>query len=120
MFLATGFVLLEISSLAALTTLAPWVWMALFVAVLLSLNEAIMKSARQDSPMVYSFWIGLFSFVLSLAAFFLLGNTGILFDVSQAFWIDSVVMGVIVILMVLGKLMSFRKGRFIAMKNIVV
>ncbi|OGY44833.1 MAG: hypothetical protein A3J62_02435 [Candidatus Buchananbacteria bacterium RIFCSPHIGHO2_02_FULL_38_8] len=125
-FLLAGYAILGFPSLYMLINIPIWVIISLVLALLLAINEAITEfqahfDAAELYPMVNNFWIGLTNVVLSvIAMMFLLDSFYQFKEFSLAFWAGSVTKGLLVLIMISFKLLSYQGGGTIASKKLVM
>jgi len=125
-FLFAGWAILDFPGLAIFSNLPPWLGWAIFLPLLLAINEAITQAQgraklRPLHPLVSNFWIGLTTILVSgIALIFLIHSLSQFITLPLAYWIGSIAKGIIAVGMISFKLLSYKWGGSIALKKLIM
>lgn len=122
LFIFTGVVfLIDLNKPNLFIGAASWIWPSLGIALLLALNEGITrKISDKMPPFANNFWIGLTTLVVSGLGFLFLGKVADIRFMPLNFWLGISGAGVLVIFMITCKLLSYKAGGNIAVKQLVM
>ena len=125
-FIGAGYAVLNFPSLSVILSLPTWIFMAMGLSLLVGANEVITQiqarvKLKPLNPWVNNFWVGLTSTVLSGAAAIYFGKSLTrLAEIPARQWVGSVAIGLLVILMIQSKLLSYQRGGTMATKRLVM
>ncbi len=122
LFIFAGWAVIGFISLKAFLSLPVWILITFCIMFLYPINELITsKIAVRDvaDPFVNNFWIGLSTVVFSSAGLGFFDKSAFqnFFSFTPSFWLVSFIMGVVVVAMISFKLIAYKGGGTIALKN---
>lgn len=115
-FLAAGYGIVESPNIGISQI---WVWIAILLALLAALNEAIMQLSKNSDPMINNFLIGITIVTCCVAGLSWYGWE-FLENSTKSFWIVSILAGINVVGMLTFKLFAYREGGSIAFKKLIM
>lgn len=118
-----GYAVLGWPSLKEILALPLWVWLSVIVMFSAAINQGITQKVKKIDPYVKNFWGGLITLLLALVGVFLSRSANLFVDVSagmQKFYLVSIAIGFIVVLMWNFNLRSYKGGASIAIKKLVM
>jgi len=119
-FVVTAYCFLNFPPLIYFFELPVWILLSLALALLASINEVTSKLVRKMDVWVYNFWVGLTTMVVSFAGVVFFYKDNINLQDTRKILIISSLNGIIVLIMICAKLMSYKKGGYIALKSLVM
>lgn len=122
LYIITGFVfLIDFKTQNLFFIFQKWMWPPLVIALLLAINEGITrKISSKIQPFANNFWIGLTTIVVSSFGLLFLNSFANIKIIPVKFWLVTVVMGLIVVLMISCKLLAYKAGGNIATKQLIM
>jgi len=122
LYLLTGFFfLIGLEKSDMIFSLPVWVWPSVGIAFLLTFNEIVTrKISDKMKPLANNFWIGLTTLIFSGIGFIIFGGLPDLKMMAGAFWFITAVMGLITTAMIVFKLMAYRAGGNLVIKQLVM
>lgn len=114
-FVLAGYSMLNFPSLRMLLNLPVWVWFAIMNGLLLVANEGVTRWLKEVNPMTHNFWVGLMTVLLTLSALLL-----IKWPWEIVFWSIALTNGMLVVIMILSKVMSYKREGSIVLKKFVM
>lgn len=117
-----GWVALDFPRLNSLSSFPTWIWFALGTMLTVAINQGIVQSIKQVTPMFKNFWGGMVALVLSPIIMFVIGEEKLLtsFSNNKILWFTSVAIGFVVVAMWSFNLLSYKEGASIALKKLVM
>lgn len=121
--ITAGYVILGSPSLKEMVLLPLWVWLSFVVMILVAINQAITCGISEMDIFAFNFWGGV-SVVALCGIFFLFFSENSLLsvfrlEISLKFWIATFTNGVLVVLIGIFGLKSYKNGAFIAFKKVI-
>ncbi len=126
LFILAGYAVLNFPSLATLSSLPVWMWIAVSTSFLAATSEAVSQALARDRQVKLDPWLNNFYAGFAIVLF---GGVGLLLgDFSRAttahlphtFWVGSAIFGALNIPLLAFKLLSYYGGGNIALKKVIV
>lgn len=119
-FLAAGYAILDFPPLGLLASLPVWVWLSLANALLAVLAEAIVQARKEMDPFAFNFWVGLTTTLFCAVWIMAAGWRDVFVVLPPRFWIASVAISAVVLVMIYCMVSGYKAGGNIAMKKFIM
>jgi len=119
-FLLAGYAMLNFPNLQGLLHLELWVWLSLGVALMAVASETTSKWIREINPLVNNFYGGISAVVICTLILIGAKGWGLINQLTPRFWLGTIAIGGIAIVIISLKTTTYNRGARIALKKVMM